>query len=100
MNDIYKYSNPQQVYKNAIKYFNGHHFILNISDKPNKKYMILNPNTNKYVYFGQIGYIDYTFSHDENKRYLYLKRSSAIPGNWKDNKYSPNNLSRYLLWNL
>ena len=31
-------------------------------------------------------------------RINYLKRSSKIKGNWKNNLYSPNNLSRKIIW--
>ncbi len=33
------------------------------------------------------------------KRNAYLKRSAAIKGDWKDNKFSKNNLARRILWN-
>ena len=42
--------------------------------------------------------VDFTKHHDEQRRQNYLKRSAGIRGNWKENKYSPNNLSRSLLW--
>jgi hypothetical protein len=98
MQEIYLYSNPSQVYKNAIKFYNNPNIYF--SDKPNKKYMILDPNTNKFVYFGQMfpGYEDYTKHKNKERRRLYLLRSENIKGNWKDNPYSPNNLSRTLLW--
>jgi DNA-directed RNA polymerase beta subunit len=41
---------------------------------------------------------DFTKHNDEQRRQNYLKRSAGIRGNWKENKYSPNNLSRSLLW--
>jgi hypothetical protein len=95
--EIYKYTNPQIVQQKAIKYFNKNVQVFP-SNKPKKKYMILNPNTNKYIYFGQMGYEDFTKHKDLRRRQNYLKRSANIKGNWKDNPYSPNNLSRYLLW--
>jgi len=61
--------------------------------------MILNPNTNKFVYFGQMGYEDFTKHKDEKRRENYLKRTANIRGKWKENPYSKNNLSRCLLWN-
>ena len=77
------------------KYFNKP-TKLYISDKPNKKYYILNDN--KKIYFGQAGYEDYTKHKDEKRRQLYLKRAINIKGNWKNNKYSSNNLAINILW--
>ena len=34
----------------------------------------------------------------EYRRNAYLKRATNIKGNWKDNKYSPNNLAINILW--
>ena len=98
MDTIYKYSNPKVVYENA-KYYLGKDVILKLSDKPTKKYMILNPNTNKWVYFGQMGYEDFTKHNDPKRRENYMRRTANIRGNWKDNPYSSNMLSRKILWN-
>ena len=62
--------------------------------------MVLNPNTSKYVYFGAMGYEDFTKHNDVNRRKNYLIRSENIVGKWKDDKYSPNNLSRHILWQI
>jgi hypothetical protein len=69
-----------------------------VSTRPNKKYMIYNDN-NKIVHFGDSMYKDYSVTRDENKRRLYLQRSGKIKGNWKRDIFSPNQLSRNLLWN-
>ena len=98
MDDIKQYSNPKVVFRNAKKYL-GKDVNIQLSNKPAKKYMILNPNTNKWVYFGQMGYEDYTKHKDEKRRENYLKRTANIRGNWKDNPYSSNMLSRKILWN-
>ena len=50
------------------------------------------------IHFGQLGYEDYTKHNDEKRRERYLKRTANIRGDWKENKFSPNNLSRNLLW--
>ena len=97
MDDIKQYSNPKVVFKNAKKYL-GKDVNIQLSNKPVKKYMVLNPNTNKWVYFGQIGFEDYTKHKDEKRRENYLKRTANIRGNWKDNPYSGNMLSRKILW--
>ncbi len=60
--------------------------------------MVLNPD-NKYVHFGDSRYYDYTSGNvTKEQQQKYLNRSSKIKGNWKDNKYSPNNLSINILW--
>ena len=97
MNQIYQYSNPQVVYEKAKKYL-GDDVILSLSDKPKKKYMVYNPNTNKWVYFGQMGFSDFTKHQDIERRNRYLSRATKIKGNWRDNLYSPNNLAIHLLW--
>ena len=97
MHLIKEFSNPTTVYKKAKEYL-GNDTIIKLSDKPAKKYMLYNPNINKWIYFGQMGYTDYTKHKDSIRRENYLKRTANIKGNWKDNKYSPNNLSRNILW--
>ena len=91
------FSSPNIVLKNAMKYL-GSDVKLRPSDNPKKKYMVFNPNTKKWVYFGAMGYEDYTLHNDDERRKNYLKRSANIRGNWKDDPYSPNNLSRNILW--
>jgi hypothetical protein len=94
---IEQYSNPKIVYEKAKQYL-GKDVIIRLSDKPSKKYMVLNPYTNKFVYFGQIGYEDFTKHQDQNRRQNYLRRTENMRGNWRNNKYSANNLSRNILW--
>jgi len=95
--DIKEYSNPSVVYKKAKQYL-GKNTDIQLSNKADKKYMVLNPNTNKWIHFGQMGYEDYTKHHDEKRRENYLRRTANMRGDWKENKYSPNNLSRNILW--
>ena len=68
------------------------------STRKNKKYMILNDN-NKYIHFGDMRYQDFTKHQDLKRLNNYLSRATKIKGNWKKDKYSPNNLSISLLWN-
>ena len=68
------------------------------STRKNKKYMIMNDD-NKYVHFGDSRYEDFTKHQDKERLKNYLSRASKIKGNWRNNKYSPNNLSINLLWN-
>ena len=95
--DIKEYSNPSVVYKKAKQYLDKD-VNIQLSNKADKKYMVLNPNTNKWIHFGQMGYEDYTKHHDEKRRENYLRRTANMRGDWKENKYSPNNLSRNILW--
>ena len=98
-NQLLTVSNPKIVHDNLQKYF-GRPTDLYISNRKNKKYMILNPNTNKTISFGSINHKDYTFTRDKTKQKSYLARSSGITGNWRDDKYSPNNISRSVLWDI
>jgi len=90
------YSNYEQAQKMTNKYF-GKPTKLYKSDKPNKKYYVLDEN-NKKIYFGQMGYEDFTKHKDEERRKDYIRRAENIKGNWKNNKYSPNNLAINILW--
>ena len=95
--EINKYSNPKKVQEKAKKYL-GEGAIIYRSAKKDKKYMIYNPNTKKWVHFGQIPYEDFTKHQDPKRRENYLKRTANMRGNWKNDKYSANNLSREILW--
>lgn len=96
--EIWNYSNPKEVQKKAKKYL-GNDVKVYRSIKKDKKYMVFNPNTNKLVHFGQIGFSDFTKHKDEKRRERYLARATKIKGNWKDNPYSSNNMSLWILWN-
>lgn len=93
---IWNVSNPSLVQKKAYEIL-GRDATIYRSKAKNKKYSIRNPQ-GQLVNFGNIDYEDYTKHRNEERRQNYLKRSEGIKGNWKDNKYSPNNLSRLLLW--
>jgi hypothetical protein len=95
--EILEYSNPTIVFKKARKYL-GKDVKIELSKNKNKKYMIFNPNTEKWINFGQMGYEDFTKHKDPMRRQNYLTRTANMKGNWKDNPYSPNNLSRNILW--
>jgi predicted ATPase len=97
INNIWNYSNPDIVFKKAKVYL-GNNASIKLSDKPEKKYMIYNPIKNKWIYFGQMGYEDFTKHHDQLRRQRYLKRTENMRGDWRDDPYSPNNLSRNILW--
>ena len=65
--NINKYSNPSIVMKKAKEL---HLNPIQLSSRKDKKYMVLDPNTNKMIHFGQMGYEDYTKHHDEKRRKL------------------------------
>lgn len=93
---IEQFSNYEEAQKKTNKYF-GKPTKLYISDKPAKKYYVID-NNGKKVYFGANGMEDFTKHKDKKRREAYLKRASNIRGNWKQNKYSPNNLAIGILW--
>jgi hypothetical protein len=97
--ELLKYSNPETVFKKAKELF-GNDVKLLQSSKPEKKYMIYDPDKNKWVHFGQLypPMEDFTKHQDLGRRDRYLKRATKIKGKWRKNPYSPNNLSIKLLW--
>jgi hypothetical protein len=95
--ELYKYSSPTQAQKMAYKYL-GKTAKLYPATKPEKKYRICDPNTNQWINFGQIPYSDFTRHKDKKRRHNYLTRTAKMRGNWKNNPYSANNLSRNILW--
>jgi hypothetical protein len=92
-----KYSDPTTAQKRAYRYL-GKTATLYPAQKKDKKYSIYDPKHQKWVNFGQLGYEDYTKHHEKTRRRNYLRRSRKITGSWKENKYSPNNLSIHILW--
>jgi len=95
--ELLKYSNPELAQQKAYKYL-GKTAELFVSDKPDKKYDIFDPNLNKYISFGQMGFEDFTYHNDKARQQRYLNRATNIKGNWKNNPYSPNNLAIHILW--
>jgi hypothetical protein len=94
--EIKKWSNPIKVFKLAKGYL-GKTAKIQLSSKKEKKYMVTTPD-GRHVHFGQMGYEDYTKHRNRTRRKNYLTRSAKIRGNWKEDKYSANNLARKLLW--
>ena len=92
-----KYSNPLVAQKMAYKYL-GKSARLYPAKNPQKKYSIYDPNNQKWIEFGQIGYENFTKHKDKSSQNNYLTRPASMKGNWKKNKYSRNNLSRRILW--
>ena len=94
--ELYLYSNPIKAQKQAFKYL-GKKAILYKSQNVNKKYAIIDPSGKK-IHFGQLGYEDFTKHNDKTRKENYLTRTAGMKGNWKNNPYSANNLSRNILW--
>lgn len=96
--EILKVSDPNKVAERAYLIFGKKHGEIYLSSRVNKKYMIINPHTNKFVHFGDMRYEDYTKHKDINRRDRYRQRASKIKGDWMFDYFSPNNLSISLLW--
>lgn len=79
------------------------------ADDDDSKLMIYDDEGKKH-YFGKVGYNDYILwskqealgkvrqGYAEMKRRVFNKSHSAIKGDWKKDKYSPNNLAIKILW--
>lgn len=92
--DIELYSNPKQVLKMAKKIY-GKDVEIDYSTREDKKFMIKNPNTDKWVHFGLMGYEDYTKHKDKKRRENFLVRNHK----WANmSQYSPAFMSYNILW--
>ena len=92
-----KVSNPETVKRRAKQIYGTGVKIVQSRAKA-KKYALIKPDGGR-VNFGSIDYEDYTKHRSTTRRNNYLKRATNIKGDWKANKYSPNNISIKLLWN-
>ena len=91
---IEDYTNPNKVFQNAKRIY-GNNVQIKLSTRKDKKYMLLNPDTNKWVHFGQIGYEDYTKHQNNKRRQLFKIRNQK----WAEQDlYSPGFMSYYLTW--
>ena len=93
--NINEVSTPSKVRANFRKYKGNDDVKLELSEKKDKKYKVIIDN--KTVHFGST-MEDYTKHKDESRRKSYIARAKGIKGDWKSNKYSPNNLAINLLW--
>lgn len=92
--ELLNYSNPETVLKLAQKYY-GDDVYITVSTRKDKKYMLLNPNTNKFIHFGLLPYEDYTYHKNLLRRNNFKNRNKK----WANaEKYSPAYASYYLLW--
>lgn len=95
MKALSRVSNYAMVLDRAERYF-GKYTAIFLSTEKNKKYMVFDGS--KWRHFGDIRYPDYTYHRDEERRARYRKRAMNIPGHWRADPYSPNNLALNLLW--
>jgi hypothetical protein len=95
--ELKKYSNFDVAQQKAEEYL-GNDTVLFTSPRAGKKYRIYDTNKCKWVDFGMMGFEDFTKHQDDERRQRYLARANRIQGNWKDNPFSPNNLSIHILW--
>jgi hypothetical protein len=93
--DITSISNPSKVFRLFNKYKGRDNATIAISTRAGKKYMV--KVDGRTIHFGS-NMPDFTKHGDETRRERYLKRALGIKGNWRQDKYSPNNLSVNLLW--
>lgn len=94
-NPIWKVSNPILAQQRLNKYA-GKNIPLFLSDRKDKKYMIF--INDKKIHFGHIDYQDFLKHGNLKRRMNYLNRATNIQGNWKNDKFSPNNLAIHILW--
>jgi hypothetical protein len=97
LDELKLYSNFDEAQEKAEKYL-GKNAMLFTSPRKDKKYRIYNPIKDKWIDFGQMGYEDHTKHNDPLRRERYLNRALNIQGKWKEDAYSPNNLSIHILW--
>jgi hypothetical protein len=91
--DILNYSDPDKVWKNAIKYLKKD-IVIALSTKKNKKYMVRRPD-GIWVHFGEMKFKDFTLTRDKEKQRLFKLRNAK----WaKQDKYTPGWLAYHLLW--
>lgn len=102
--DLWQVSNPKTVIKKFKDIYlknkvpGSDEIMIFASSRKDKKYMLIHPFTNKLVHFGSLNHEDHTKHKSEDRRNKYIQRASNIKGNWRDDPYSPNNLSINLLW--
>lgn len=96
LTDLVKVSNPDTVRKRFEKYRGATKATIEPSPRADKKYLV-RVDGKRAIHFGSI-LPDFTKHGDEKRRASYLARSAGIKGDWRDDKWSPNNLARELLW--
>lgn len=73
-------------------------YILNKSNRKNKKFMITTP-TNNIIHFGAYGYSDYTINKNIDKKNAYIARHKVNEDWTKKGINSAGFWARWILWN-
>jgi glutathionyl-hydroquinone reductase len=94
---LFKVSNLQTVRSKAKRLY-GLRATIEVAQDGKHKYIFKIPSLHITRRFGDIHYEDFTKHKDPVRRQHYLERATKIPGSWKQDKYSKNNLSIHLLW--
>ena len=100
--DLVKVSDPDEVAKRFKAYRGKDKATIEPSPREDKKYMVRvagvpGATRGRTIHIGST-LEDYTKHGDEKRRQAYLTRSAGIKGDWRDDKWSANNLARALLW--
>lgn len=93
--EIHTWSNPTIAQRKLREYLGADVPLLRSKQK-NKKYAIRVHG--KLINFGEMRYSDYTKHMNKDRRDNYLARANAIRGEWRNDKFSPNNLAINVLW--
>jgi hypothetical protein len=93
--NIYDISDPDEVYRRFLKYKGRDDAYIAFSTRKGKKYMVV--HNGRATHFGST-MPDFTRHRDESRRQNYLRRAKGIKGDWRNNKYSANQLAINLLW--
>ncbi len=115
LSELQKISDPAEVKRRFEKYRGSSKATIEPSPRIDKKYMVrvaaaggtgtadavrIERSVNvrgRVVHIGST-MADFTKTGDDAKRKSYLARSAGVKGDWRDDKWSPNNLSRALMW--
>ncbi len=101
LNDLVKISDPAEVKRRFEKYRGTVKATIEPSPRADKKYLVRVAGAGgvrgRATHIGST-LADFTKHGDEAKRKSYLARSAGIRGDWRDDKWSANNLARELLW--
>jgi len=96
LSELIKISDPAEVKRRFEKYRGLTKATIEPSPRADKKYLV-RVDGKRAIHFGST-LADFTKHGDEAKRKSYLARSAGIKGDWRDDKWSANNLARALLW--
>ena len=101
LSELIKISDPAEVKRRFEKYRGATKATIEPSPRADKKYLVrvaaADGMRGRAIHFGST-LADFTKHGDEARRKSYLARSAGIKGDWRDDKWSANQLARALLW--